>query len=57
MDKTFSDIGQIAITVSDVGNALAFCRDAPGRVFLLRPRWPSCRRAWVAGALPLPAVT
>ena len=37
MDKTVSDIGQIAITVSDVGKALAFYRDALGLAFLFSP--------------------
>lgn len=32
-----SDIGQIAITVSDVDKALAFYRDALGLAFLFRP--------------------
>ncbi len=37
MDKTVSDIGQIAITVSDVGQALGFYRDALGLTFLFSP--------------------
>jgi predicted enzyme related to lactoylglutathione lyase len=37
-DRTLvSDIGQIAITVSDVDQALAFYRDALGLAFLFRP--------------------
>ena len=37
MDKTVSDIGQIAVTVSDVAKALAFYRDALGLAFLFSP--------------------
>ena len=37
MDKTVSDIGQIAITVSDVDKALGFYRDALGLAFLFSP--------------------
>ena len=37
MDKTVSDIGQIAVTVSDVAKALAFYRDALGLAYLFSP--------------------
>lgn len=37
MDKTVSDIGQIAVTVSDVAKALAFYRDGLGLAFLFSP--------------------
>jgi predicted enzyme related to lactoylglutathione lyase len=37
MDNRVSDIGQIAITVSDVDKALAFYRDALGLPFLFSP--------------------
>lgn len=37
VDKTVSDIGQIAITVSDVEKALVFYRDALGLPFLFSP--------------------
>lgn len=37
MDANVSDIGQIAITVSDVDQALAFYRDALGLAQLFRP--------------------
>ena len=37
MDRTVSDIGQIAITVSDVEKALSFYRDALGLAFLFSP--------------------
>ena len=37
MDERISVIGQIAITVSDVGKALAFYRDILGLSFLFSP--------------------
>ena len=37
MDPAVSDIGQIAVTVSDVDRALAFYRDALGLPFLFSP--------------------
>ena len=54
MDKTVSDIGQIAVTVSDVAKALAFYRDALGLAFLFSPAptlaflqaGRSARRSW-----------
>ena len=37
MEKTVSEIGQIAITVSDVEKALTFYRDVLGLTFLFSP--------------------
>lgn len=37
MEKLVSDIGQVAVTVSDVGKALVFYRDALGLAFLFSP--------------------
>lgn len=37
VETSVSDIGQVAITVSDVGKALAFYRDALGLPFLFSP--------------------
>ena len=37
MSDTLGEIGQIAITVSDVGKALAYYRDVLGLAFLFQP--------------------
>ena len=37
MNRSITDIGQIAVTVSDVGTALAFYRDVLGLEFMFQP--------------------
>ena len=37
MNRTITDIGQIAVTVSNVGTALAFYKDVLGLDFLFQP--------------------